>query len=324
MKGYFAFFLLALVSALLLSGTVSAVYQREYTIEVQADGSAKWIIEHRFVKGEDEAEFRQLSDPTYFSDTFVKNVKSLVNAAKERTGRMNITVEDRSFVMISSVSGNYSLVKYQFYWSEFAETENSRVRIGDVFEVSGLFLYGDGRVNIIYPSNYLVEGVSPSPHADSNQTLTWYGVKDFGTGEPRITLRKKATFEPIDIIKENAFIIGGLITLVGAGSIGFYYFRLRKKEMKEIVRAGAPAPPSIAGIEDDEEKVVRMLRGAGGSLYQSTIADQCGFSRSKTSKLLATMESEGKIKREEKGREKVVMLVGEAKELEKTKRRDSN
>ena len=68
-------------------------------------------------------------------------------------------------------------------------------------------------------------------------------------------------------------------------------------------------------MEDDEEKVVNLLKAAGGSLYQSAIADQCGFSRSKASKLLALMERKRKIRREKKGREKLVTLIYTVKEL---------
>jgi len=321
MKALAAFFLILFLSVPLFFQTVKGAYQLEYSIEVHADGSSAWLIEHRFVNGENEALVRQLSDPRYFSDTFVKSIKSLVNATKEETGRMNMTVEN--FVMSVSVSGSYTVVKYQFRWSDFAETEDTWINIGDAFEVEGLFPYGDGTVNIVYPSGYTIESVSPIPHAESSQTLTWYGIGDFGTGEPSIVLRKKTAFGFIDAITENAFIIGGLITLAGGIFIGLYYFKLREKGRK-IIGAKTPIPPSVLGIEDDEEKVVNLLKAAGRSLYQSTIADQCRFSRSKTSKLLATMEKKAKIRREEKGREKVVTLMNEDKEFEKTKRRDSH
>lgn len=285
--------------------------QLEYRIEVHADGSASWIIEHRFLKGENESLFAQLSSPTYFSDVFVKNIKMLLNATKEKTGRMNMTVEN--FVMIASVLGSYSVVTYQFEWQGFAETADTRIMIGDVFTVDGLFLYGEGTVSIQFPSEYTVESVSPSPHAQSNQTLTWYGIKDFGVGEPKIVLgQEKAAYGFLEIIKANAPIIASLITLVAVSSISFYYFKLRKKETRETISAEAPVPSGVLRIEDDEEKVVNLLRAAGGSLYQSKIADECGFSRAKASKLLAAMEKQGKIRRVEKGREKVVTLINKS------------
>lgn len=322
MKSRVALCLLLFLGVLLLSGTAKGAHQLEYTIEVYEDGSATWVIEHRFGKGEDEALFRQLSDLTYFSDTFVKSIKSLVNATREETGRMNMIVEN--FVMTVSVSGSYSVVKYQFRWSGFAETEDTKIKIGDVFKVEGLFLYGEGTVNIIYPSGYSIESISPSPNAESDQTLTWYWTSIFEEGEPKIVLREKAAFGFMDAVKENAFILSILITLACGIFIGFYYFKLRKKEVKEIVGAETSVPLTILRIEDDEEKVVNLLRAADGSLYQSTIADQCRFSRSKTSKLLATMENKGVIRREKEGREKVVTLINRAKELEKTKGRNSH
>ena len=320
MKPYIIFFLTLFLTVLIPVSTVFGTYQLEYRIEVHADGSATWIIEHVFARGEDEAMFKQLTDPTYFSDTFVKNIKSLVNASREKTGRMNMTVE--KFVMTASVLDSYRVVKYEFYWRGFGETEDAWIKIGDVFEAEGLFLYGEGTVNIVYPLEYTIESISPRPNAESGQTLTWYGIKDFGTGEPKIVLRQKAASGApgfMEIMKENAPIIASLIALVVVSSTSLYYFKLRKKEMKEIIGAKAPTPPSVLGIEDDEEKVVNLLRAAGGSLYQSTIADHCGFSRSKTSKLLATMEKKGKIRREKKGREKVVTLIGDAKEFENTR-----
>ncbi len=295
------------LTVLIPVSTVSGAYQLEYRIEVRADGSATWIVEHVFVKGQDEAMFAQLSNPIYFSDNFVENIKSLVNATKEETDRMNMAVED--FVMMVNVSGSYSIVKYQFHWSEFGETEDTQIEIGDVFEVEGLFLYGEGTVNIEYPTEYMIKGVSPRPNEKSGQTLTWYGTRDFETGEPRIVLKEKAASGFIEIAKENALTIASLIALVGVSSISVYYFRLRKKE---AVVAKPPMPPSVLGIEDDEEKVVNLLRAAGESMYQSAIADHCNFSRSKTSKLLTAMEAKGKIKREKRGRERVVTLTGES------------
>jgi len=309
-KLYIIFFLFTFLTVLFPIATVLGVYQLEYRIEVHADGSATWIIEHVFVKGEDEALFAQLSSPIYFSDTFVESIKSLVNATKEETSRINMTVEN--FEMTVSFSSSYSIVKYQFHWREFAETEGTQIRIGDVFEVDGLFLYGEGTVNIEYPPEYMIKNVSPRPNAQSDQTLTWYGIRDFRAGEPEIVLGEKAASGFEVVLKENALAIVGLIALIGVSSISLYYFKLRKKE---VVVAKPPIPPSVLGIEDDEEKVVNLLRAAGGSMYQSTIADQCRFSRAKTSKLLTIMESKEKIRREKRGRERVVTLIERGKRI---------
>lgn len=309
---YIIFFLLLFFTIVVPADPVSAAYQLKYKIEVHSDGSAKWVSQHVFVKGKDEALLEQLISPTYFSGTFAESVKSLVNAAVERTGRTNMTVEN--FAMTANLSGSYNVVRYQFDWREFAETEGMKIKIGDVFEVEGLFLFGDGAVNIIYPSEYRIESISPRPNEESERTLTWYGTADFKSGEPRIVLVEKTAPGFMDIVGYNILMIVSLTMLVGAGSLIIYYLRLRRKA---VVAAKAPVSPRGLVIEDDEEKVINLLRAAGGSLYQSTITEQCGFSRSKTSKLLTTMENEGKVRREEKGREKVVTLINGVKESDK-------
>jgi hypothetical protein len=316
-KPYVFFFFLLFIGFFSSSANAS-VYQLEYTITVHADGSATWIIEYFFREGQNEAFFSEVSDYRYFTDVFIRNVKTLVNLAKEETNRVNMTV--KKFVMKVS-EDPYKVVQYRFYWREFAELEDASIKIGDVFEVEGLFLEGDGKVNIVYPSGYVVESVSPQPDVESSRRLTWYGTAYFKTGEPRIVLQRRTALGFAEIIEKNASAIVSAIVLVGVGStsIYLYLFKLRKKEIRKQRTIGVPFSIEACGIEDDEEKIINLLKTAGGSLYQSKIADRCGFSRSKTSKLLKAMEESGKIRREVKGREKVVTLIEQIEGSGKTK-----
>jgi uncharacterized membrane protein len=305
-----------LLTFLLYCDRAWSLYQLEYTIDVHADGSATWTIEHSFPDGED-ALFRQLSDYRYFSETFIENVKSLVNLTRKKVDRTgNMTVE--TFVM-KVVEAPYDIVQYRFYWRGFAEIDGTRIRIGDVFEVEGLFLQGDGKVNILYPSDYEIETVSPPPDEESSQRLTWYGTARFETGEPKIVLKEKTVFGFMEISKDVFFV--SLMAFVGIGFISLYYyfFKLRKRKPTS---ARAPFPSEVPKIEDDEEKIISLLEAAGGSLWQSTLVHQCGFSRSKTSKLLKAMENDGKIRRKATGREKMVMLIKQPEEFEETKRKE--
>jgi len=56
-----------------------------------------------------------------------------------------------------------------------------------------------------------------------------------------------------------------------------------------------------------------VLRSNGGSAYQSTIIEQCKFSKSKTSELLSALEKKGTVRRYKKGRDKIVSLNEPAK-----------
>jgi uncharacterized membrane protein len=159
-----------------------------------------------------------------------------------------------------------------------------------------------------YPSGYIVETVSPQPYErdDSRQTLMWVGTADF-TNKTNIVLEKKAlTPGLLDALQQNAIIIVSLIAMVSGSLVVFYLFRYHQKTGREA--AAKPEIPVLLEIESDEEKIVKLIRHSGGSLYQSTITERCGFSKAKTSQILSILESQGIIHRCKKGRQKVVTL----------------
>jgi hypothetical protein len=292
MKVYIRCFLLLSILVLLLCGRGEASIQLTYSIEVNAECSAAWVIEQKGI-----------GVPTPVFDEFVKKVSSLISLAAEKTQR-NMTVEGLS--MSVNVSGSYKIIRYYFIWKNFAQSVNGKIVMGDVFEVENFFsyLYGDGAVRISYPLDSIVESVSPEPHErdDCFHVLEWYGTADFKIGEPKVSFAKNPD---IWIAIKNVFVVSLALLAVGC-FIGTYYLKFKRKEkMKEKIY--------IQKMGNDEEKVISLLRSAGGSLYQSAIADHCGFSRAKASKLLKSMENRGIVKREDKGREKMVTLLEEVK-----------
>lgn len=308
MKLHIALILSLFLAVLFYCRTVQADIQLEYTIETHVDGSAIWTIEQRGT---------EVPPPLAAYDTFIKNVSLLVSTVEAETQR-NMSVECKP--MTFSVLGSYKIVTYEFRWIGFADVEAGRIIIGDVFRLKNFFsyLYGDGAVSIVYPSEYTVESVSPQPEwKNSSQTLEWYGIADFEAGKPQVVLTQKSSFSMfMDVIGKNAVLIFSLLALISGGSVSLYYFKFRRNMGKKGARPSMHEFPRTLEIEDDEEKVVRLLTAAGGSLYQSTIADQLEFSRSKTSKLLKAMEEKGKIKRKEKGREKIVTIKDNVREEE--------
>jgi len=72
-------------------------------------------------------------------------------------------------------------------------------------------------------------------------------------------------------------------------------------------------PGGLLGLVSDEEKAVKLIKSSGGSLHQSAITDQLGFSKAKTSQLLTVLEHKGVIRRFKRGRDKIVVLVQESK-----------
>jgi len=311
-----AFFVLLLVIVGSPIETVLCQDQLEesttFEIDVRIDGSATWTIERRFLlkTEEDETMFQQYisefeAQKEASIETFSNKTRELVNRASVITGR-SMRAENFEIVisLLETAAGPYGVIKYQYDWMGFAKVEDQRLKIGDIFE-GGFYLYRDDTLVIRNPSGYVIVAVSPTPDdtRESDRTLTWYGRRNFGAGEPTVILEKRIP-TIMDTLKEHAALIVALIVVAGIGSASLWLFKFRKKDEAK----GFPQQVAL-GIEDDEDKVVRLLKGAGGQLYQSTITRQFGFSKSKTSELLTVMEKRGIVKRQKKGREKLVTLI---------------
>ena len=67
-------------------------------------------------------------------------------------------------------------------------------------------------------------------------------------------------------------------------------------------------------MENDEERTVKLIRSSGGVCINPPSTDQLGFSKAKTSQLLAVLERKGVIRRYKKGRDKIVVLLEKREE----------
>jgi uncharacterized membrane protein len=270
----------------------------DYTIQAGADGSASWAIE------EAGTDIRVTPDTL---TQFQNNVTALILAAENVTHRQ---MSAKEFSITSTISGSYVVVQYKFLWQNFSLVEDSEINIGDVFQVTDLFprLQGDGKVVLNYPELYVPVTVSPTPSAqdDSHQKLMWPGTMNLVGESVSIVFREKP-LNLLDFMGRNSILILAVVVLVAGSFVAFYLFRRRSK--MHIPPASRPDGSSLAIVESDEEKIVRLLRSSRGSLYQSAIVEQCRFSKAKTSQLLTALESRGVVRREKKGRDKIVMLA---------------
>jgi len=287
-----------------------------YNIEISEDCVARWIIERKTYLETiyDEASFSYYSSLDYHYE-LSKNISALVKDAALKTGRWDMT--NGPLTITSSVfrSGtiSYGVIAYQYDWTKFANSaqDNDRIEIGDAF-VNGILLFGKGELIIEYPSEYVIVDVSPTPEEiiEFNHTVVWSELESFNVEEISVILEKKAF---IDILREYRFLIAGIIAAVGVSSVGFWLLRARRKEDEE---KPIPIERTTFETENDEDKVVRILKASQGSLYQSTITKRCRFSKSKTSLLLTAMEKRGILKRQKKGREKLVTLIRKDKKVQ--------
>jgi uncharacterized membrane protein len=238
---------------------------------------------------------------------FQSRLSSLINATESITGRNMTGILDS---ITFAPSGSYAVVEYKFQWMNFSKKEDSEIIIGDVFQVKDFFdqLYGDGQVDITYPSQYVIESkTEPFPYIenDSSRTLVWPGTDDFKDGNPTIVLIESSSTSGFLEAWQNMILIAGLSVLAAGSLMGFYAFKLRKKKEKEIT---TKLEVSSLGIESNEDRIVKTLRSSGGSLSQSAMAEQCKFSKAKTSQLLTALENNGIVTRYKRGRDKIVVL----------------
>jgi uncharacterized membrane protein len=280
-------------------GIVNTENQTRYTVQIGTDRSAAWTISQTV----------GINSSVDTLDEFQRRVTSLVEAAESKTGRDMAAGVDS---MKITPSGSYIAVEYKLTWTNFSEVENTRMTFGDVFQVQGFFLelYGDGEVYVTYPSEYVVESVSPSPsyRNDSLQLLQWLGTNDLNGPNTRIVLREESAASGfVDILEQNTVLIVSFCVVVVGSSVGFFLFKRRGKKEAETLKT--TELPVLSGVESDEDKAVRLIKSSGGSLYQAAITRHCKFSKAKTSQLLKVLEDKGMVKRYKKGRDKIVVLV---------------
>jgi hypothetical protein len=307
---------LALASAVFLTAircSGQLQWRTSTRIDVLADGSATWVIEQRAVllTDDDEAEFYQylnISSP----DQIFSYVHSVVGQASLVTGR-SMRVENLAEINASVSTKGLSkegIIRYQFDWVGFAEQMgNGGIAIGDA--LSGeMDLSRDDELTVVYPNEYSVVSVYPLPDTTqaSERTLTWFGPRNFGAGEPQVHLEKSSS-NWSDAITSNIPLLAVIAAAVSTGFFG-YFLGLKRASKFTKPNGSSLQPHSPQTGEDDEEKVVRLLTEAGGQMCQSTITERCGFSKSKASGLMSAMELKGIISRKKIGRGKIVTLIG--------------
>jgi len=305
MKVFSSLFILQLLAITFSFGIFWGQAQFEsgttYLIAIHADGSALMIIEQRILG---LSNISRYSSAEYLQE-FIENASVLVDRAWLSLP-LSREMEAKNFRVTATVSyttlGSSATIKHQFDWVGFAEAKAEQLIVGDVF-VDGLFFLGKGSLVLEYPRDYHVVKVSPTPDElwEESQMIMWHSIENIDFTQANIVFEKE-TSGASDFVQEYAALFVGSIVLFGVSSVGLWFFKLRNRKKR------VPSPLLPVGVEDEEEKVVALLKTAKGPVYQSTITKQLGFSRSKTSKLLALMENKGIVIRQKKGRDKVVIL----------------
>jgi len=296
-----------LVSGLMLPAVAAST---TYTISLQPDGSALWSVEYRtpLATSDDLSGFRNYS--AGINSVYLPQLEDLMQhssseAATATSRPMSVDNFSGSAVVQTSPTGQFGVVTYTFTWTNFSVPGGGLVT-GDSF-AGGLYLDKDSALIIRYPSGYSVTSANPAPDQQSDASLTWYGQREFGAGEPQVVLAGPSLPVPPLIALVAAVILVAVA--------GFAVYR-RKKSFPPGLDAEPDEPDTMApslSYEDMasiEEKILRILKAHGGERFQSEIVRDLGLPKSTVSSTLNDLHRQGRILKIKKGRENLIRLAG--------------
>lgn len=287
------------VILILLISTASAAsenqYKITYTINIKEDGTAIWNVEYRTLLSTKE-DFNSFENYTkqlqsVYLNEFKELMQKSASEAAVATSRSMVTGDFAGDAAVQSTpTGTYGVVRYSFKWANFAKAD-SKINIGDAF-VGGLYLSKDNTLVIQYPSGYTVEQVTPQPD-QIRDGMIWYGLRSFGAGEPRIVLAK-TSFPWIPLVIVVFTIMVGIF---------IYAYKIRDGNSKEITEN-----ITETDMMDMEDRIIKLLRESGGSLYQSEIGRKLSLPKSTVSSALNELHNKNLIDKIKKGRENLIRL----------------
>jgi uncharacterized membrane protein len=284
------------------------------TIDVHADGSARWTVRIRTrLQTEDSVtryeafQDRFRANRSQYLDGFRGPIESIVAEAAATTGREMAVRNVSAETSIRTVPRRWGIVEYAFTWEGFARAEGDRLHVGDAFE-SGFFIATNDTLHLSAPGAYELSSVEPSPDERENGTAIWHGRVDFGPGNPR------ATISPVPAQSGTGLaipIVVGIILLVLIGAAVIGYRRVTAAD--EAPTSGAQpvggSAPAASPPLTDTDRLRRLLSEHDGQMRQAAIVEEVDWSKSKVSRLLDDLVESGVVEKTRLGRENVVSLL---------------
>jgi uncharacterized membrane protein len=289
---------IAIAATLLASlHTVQCQDYYAYSVQVRSDNSAVWTI----------TQFTDINASTTSWASYQQKVYGLVNDAANLTHR-SMAVDGNSLEINTTLSSESKITEYTFIWLNFSASQGDELVFGDVFSVNNFFgqLFGDASIQLTYPQEYTPKSVDPQPYQrmDDQNLMKWARTQDLAGGNVKIVLAPSGQSSGGSSWAQSSFIGVAVVgVVVPVGLVGFLIFRKRRNNSGSQLTVRTVA--SLA-LESDEDKILKIVKSSGGSMRQTEIAEQLGYSKAKTSQLLTALEDGGVLARYKKGRDKIV------------------
>lgn len=276
------------------------------SVTVYENGTAQWRIEYRTLL-EDRATrdaFRSLQRDLNNGSTapdrdFYSRINASIAAAENATGREMAVTEFAADATVRRLPQEYGVVVYRFRWQGFAAVSEERLRVGDA--LGGFFLGDNERLLISWPRGYQLAEIRPEPDTQRDRTVVWNGPREFGPHEPRVLLTERVWPGPEFLrVAAAAALLALLVLLV--------WVRRRGDAVPSRATELFDRREDGSDLLSNEEKVVELLERRGGRVKQQAIADELGWTETKTSYVVSNLREEGRIDSFRLGRENVLSL----------------
>jgi hypothetical protein len=294
-----------LLISMLLAPLVTAFASGESThfiVSVYVDGSARWVVEHRYpLRSEEDVEaFRVVAANVSkeLSETYRLRLQTVIQEASRLTGRaMGLTEFAVHTSTQTTVTGSVGIIVVEFVWTGFAATADGKISIGDVF-VGGLSLASGETLTLKIPEGYNAVDYSPKPDEVRDDSLVWYGPKSFMDRRPMVVFSKPSMSTEVvsgqGIVNNQLFVV--LPSMIAVAVVSTVFFLWRRRGSGRVTDSG------FRGI-------IEVLRRHGGEAPQHVIVEETGLSKASVSMMLKALEASGVVVRVKSGKTKVVRLV---------------
>jgi hypothetical protein len=294
-----------LLISMLLAPLVTAFASGESThfiVSVYVDGSARWVVEHRYpLRSEEDVEaFRVVAANVSkeLSETYRLRLQTVIQEASRLTGRaMGLTEFAVHTSTQTTVTGSVGIIVVEFVWTGFAATADGKISVGDVF-VGGLSLDSGETLTLKIPEGYNAVDYSPKPDEVRDDSLVWYGPKSFMDRRPMVVFSKPSMSTEVvsgqGIVNNQLFVV--LPSMIAVAVVSTVFFLWRRRGSGRVTDSG------FRGI-------IEVLRRHGGEAPQHVIVEETGLSKASVSMMLKALEASGVVVRVKSGKTKVVRLV---------------
>lgn len=277
------------------------------SVSVYENGTAQWRIEYR-TRLDDPARreaFQRfqadLDDGAGSVDGgFYRQINASIAAAENATGREMTGTGFATDAAVRRLPQEYGVVVYRFRWRGFAAVSEEGLRVGDA--LAGFFLGEGERLLLSWPRGYQLSEIQPEPDSQRDRTVVWQGPREFDPSEPRVLLTERA-WPGSELLRA-----AGAATVLGAGALLFWLLR-RGPALPSVVPGLLERGQDGSELLSNEEQVLDLLERRGGRVKQQVIADELGWTETKTSYVVSNLREQGRIDSFRLGRENVLSLA---------------